>query len=110
LTEEQVASLRDPEHGHFTSRELIALQFTELLVTSTDAITDAFFDELKLHLSPPEILELAYFVMYSNVSHRISATLKSEPPATLRIQSAQQLYGIELAPDGTGKKKPAPGA
>lgn len=83
---------------------MIALQYTELLVSNPESITDSLFDELKSHLSPEEILELSYFVLYSNVSHRLSAALKSEPPPGLRIMSAQQLYGIELAPDGTGKK------
>ena len=85
-----------------SDREKVALQFTELLVTTPAAISDGLFGELRRHFSPAEILEIAYFVMYSNFSHRISAALQSDPPegGRLRILSAAESYGIQV-PDAS---------
>ena len=58
----------------------MALQFAELLITSPESITDAFFEELGLHFSQVQIVEMLYYVLYFQIPHRYGAALQITPP------------------------------
>ena len=86
-------------------REKIALLFAELLITSPESVTDSFFEEVRLHFSPAEILEMCYYVLYYNIPHRYASALHVDPPDgdNLKVQHIQQMYGVlpgEVAKQG----------
>ncbi len=79
LTEEVIAQIADPGRSALPERDKLALQFAELLITAPDAITDAFYAEMRLHFSEPQMVELTYFVMHCNVIHRFAVAMRLPP-------------------------------
>ena len=53
-----VAGLENYEGGNFSKREKLALRFAELMALDHHRLGDAFFSELRLQFSDPEIFEL----------------------------------------------------
>ncbi len=53
--------------------------FAELYITSPDAITDELFEELKVHFSEGQLVELMFFVGTYNMVHRFNAAIDMEP-------------------------------
>jgi alkylhydroperoxidase family enzyme len=59
VTEDLVCELVAPEEApNLTERERAALRYADLLASNHLAISDATFDDLRLHFTEPEIVEL----------------------------------------------------
>lgn len=56
------------------------MQFVELLCTDPRAVTDSFFDELRLHFTGTQVAELTYLTLFLNFSHRLGALNHAGPP------------------------------
>jgi alkylhydroperoxidase family enzyme len=58
-TEAKIAAIDDETSDLLTPRERVAVRFAEKLAVDHRKIDDAFWAELRQHLSEPEIIELA---------------------------------------------------
>jgi len=76
VTEDLVCSLEQPmEAPDLTPAEKAAIRYGELFATNHLAIDDAVYDELRLHFSEAEIMELAIVVAFFVGFGRLGATL-----------------------------------
>jgi uncharacterized peroxidase-related enzyme len=57
-SEEQISSVRDPQHGPFSERERLGFRCADRLHQGPEHLDDGFFRELKEHFSEPELVEL----------------------------------------------------
>jgi alkylhydroperoxidase family enzyme len=69
-----------------------ALDFVDQLLYAPDRVTDEDFERLRTHFSEFEIVELCYFVLYQNISHRFAAAVGVDPPAEVTVKSLGDLY------------------
>lgn len=75
LTEDLVCSLERPaEAEDLTDAERSALRFADLFATDHLAIDDAAYDDLRSHLTEPQIVELGVNVAIAVGFGRLSAT------------------------------------
>lgn len=83
------------------------MQYAELLITAPESLTDSFFDELKLHFTEAQIVEISYFVLTYNTMHRINAAVDLEPEDghNLVIESIQ-VYSRNRAKSASGDTPP----
>ena len=88
----------------------MALMFAELLITSPEAVSDSFFQELQLHFDKNEILELCYFALYYNIPHRYASALHVDAPdhENLVHRSISEIYpGLQVKVNKAGGVKAA---
>ena len=62
------------EADDLTEAEKLAIRYGELFATNHLAIDDDFYDQLRLHFSEPEIVELGFNVALCVGVGRLSAT------------------------------------
>lgn len=75
LTEDLVCSLEKPmEADNFTQREQLAIRYGELMASNHLAIDDTMHDELRMHFTEPEIVELGMTVAFFVGFGRLAAT------------------------------------
>ena len=67
---------------NFTESEKIALKFSELMDTDPDKIDVAFYNQLKIHYSVEEIVELGAFIGFNIGFHTWFGTLGFYPMFT----------------------------
>ncbi len=73
LTEDLVCSLEQPmQADNLSEKEKLAIRYGELMASNHLAIDDAIHDELQMHFSEPEIVELgmtvAFFVGFGRLA------------------------------------------
>jgi len=75
LTEDLVCSLENPmDADNLTQREQLAVRYGELMASNHLAIDDAMHDELRMHFTEPEIVELGMTVAFFVGFGRLAAT------------------------------------
>lgn len=72
--------INQPERSTLPERQKLALMFAELYITSPEAITDSFFEELKLHFKEGELVEIMFFLGTMNMLHRFNTAIDLSPP------------------------------
>jgi alkylhydroperoxidase family enzyme len=84
VTEELLDALYHIDtHRHlFTTRELAALRFAEIMTTSGRDVDDLVWDELQAHFDDGEIVELASVIGLFNFFNRYADALRILPPET----------------------------
>jgi|SRR5581483_11299363 len=72
VTEELLDALYHiDEHLHlFSERELVALRFAEIMTTSARDVEEALWDQLQVHFSDGELVELASVIGLFNFFNR----------------------------------------
>ena len=71
------------EHNHlFTTQELVALRFAEIMTTGARDIDEMLWDELQAHFDDGEIVELATVIGLFNFFNRFADALQILPPTT----------------------------
>ncbi len=80
IDERKIGMIEDPDRAPLPEREMLALQFAELLVTTPASITDSFFAEMKLHFTEAELVELCYFTLTQKIFHHVSAAVGVQAP------------------------------
>ncbi len=69
------------QHRHlFTSRELVALRFAEVMTTSAREVDEEFWDELQAHFDDGELVEIATVIGLFNFFNRFADALQIIPP------------------------------
>lgn len=69
------------KHRHlFTSRELVALHFAEIMTTSAREVDEELWDELQAHFDDGEIVEIATVIGLFNYFNRFADALEILPP------------------------------
>ncbi|HEY6287510.1 MAG TPA: hypothetical protein VIX20_17715 [Ktedonobacteraceae bacterium] len=84
VTEELLDALYHIDtHRHlFTTRELAALRFAEVMTTSGLDVDEVVWDELQAHFDDGEIVELASVIGLFNFFNRYADALRILPPET----------------------------
>jgi alkylhydroperoxidase family enzyme len=68
------------QHRHlFTSRELAALRFAEIMTTDARDIDEALWDELQSHFDDSDLVELATVIGLFNFFNRFADALQILP-------------------------------
>jgi alkylhydroperoxidase family enzyme len=81
LDEGLVCSLERPQEApELTEAERAALAFADQLATDHLSITDTTFDELRLHFSDAELMDLGFHVAWFVGFGRLNAALDLDPP------------------------------
>ena len=94
LTEELVCSLEKPQEAeNLTPAEKAAIRFGELFATDHLAINDAVYDELKLHFTEAQIVELGFNVALFVGIGRFAATLHMVEELPEVFQAAEVGHG-----------------
>ena len=75
ITDEDVASLLDPEHQELSDQERMALEFLDLLSADHHAIDDEFYRRLGKVFSAAQIIELGFSCAETMGVHRFIHTL-----------------------------------
>ena len=86
------------ESERFSEAERMALRYSELMSISPEAVDAAFFDELRLHYSEEEIVELGAFIGMNLGFHAFFGTLKFYPMFSpdgrlVTQEESERLYG-----------------
>lgn len=68
--------LKNPEL--FTDKELVALEFAEIMTTDSNNVTDELYSELKQYFNEGEIVELACVVGAFNYFNKFNNALKTD--------------------------------
>src|SRR5947199_530227 len=69
------------EHRHlFTTRELVALRFAEIMTTSARDVDEELWDELQAHFDDGQIVEIATVIGLFNFFNRFADALQILPP------------------------------
>jgi alkylhydroperoxidase family enzyme len=85
MVEDKLTSVdRFESDPRFTERERWALRFTELLASNPSMATDKFFDDMRVHYTEGEIVELAFFLMACIGLHRFHTAIDLEAPVVQR--------------------------
>jgi len=81
VTEELLDALYHiDEHRHlFSEREQVALRFAEIMTTSARDVDEALWDQLQVHFSDGELVELASVIGLFNFFNRYADALAIEP-------------------------------
>ena len=84
VTEELLDALYhiDTHRQFFTTRELAALRFAEVMTTSGRDVDEALWDELQAHFDDGEIVELASVIGLFNFFNRYADALRIQPAET----------------------------
>src|SRR6266516_401563 len=84
VTEELLDALYhiDTHRYLFTTRELAALRFAEVMTTSGRDVDETLWDELQAHFDDGEIVELASVIGLFNFFNRYADALQILPPET----------------------------
>ncbi len=72
----------DAHRNLFTSRELVALRFAEIMTTSARDVDEELWDELQAHFDDGDLVELATVIGLFNFFNRFADVLKLYPPMT----------------------------
>ena len=72
----------DTHRQLFTTRELAALRFAEVMTTSGRDVDEALWDELQAHFDDGEIVELASVIGLFNFFNRYADALRILPAET----------------------------
>jgi len=89
LDEGLVCSLERPhEAPDLTEAERAALAFADRMATDHLSITDAIFDELRLHFSDAELMDLGFHVAWFVGFGRLNAVLDLDPPVAAQPPAA----------------------
>jgi AhpD family alkylhydroperoxidase len=76
VTESQVDELVDFERsGRYSDRERTALRYAQAIVWDSSLADDALWDELHLHFTEPELVELGFFIALTLGQQRWLKTL-----------------------------------
>jgi hypothetical protein len=111
LTEERIDDgiANYQSSDRWTAAEKLALRYSELMASDPTAIGQQFYDELKLHYSWEEIIELGSFIGFNIGYHTFFGTLKFYPMFApdgrlIDQQESARIYGekpVSLAGGGT---------
>ena len=82
VSEEAVAGLQDPERYPFAPDESIALRFADAMTRGSGEVPDELFDELKVHYSEAQIIEIAAVIGIFNYFNRVNNALKMDVTLT----------------------------
>ena len=84
VTEELLDALYhiDMNRHLFTTRELVALRFAEIMTTSARDIDEELWDELQAHFDDGELVELATVIGLFNFFNRYADALRTLPAET----------------------------
>ncbi len=82
VTEELLDALYHIDtHSHlFTSSELAALRFAEIMTTGARDVDESLWDELQAHFDDGEIVEIATVIGLFNFFNRYADALQLNPP------------------------------
>lgn len=72
----------DQSRHLFTSRELVALRYAEIMTTSAREVDEALWDELQAHFDDGELVEITTVIGLFNFFNRFADALKIDPPTT----------------------------
>ncbi len=68
-------------HGHlFSTRELVALRYAEIVTTSGGDVDENLWDELQLHFDDDQLVELTTVIGLFNFFNRFADALQILPP------------------------------
>src|SRR2546427_6148798 len=70
----------DEYHHLFTTRELVALRFAEIMTTSARDVDEDLWDELQVHFEDGEIVEITTVIGLFNFFNRFADALQILPP------------------------------
>ncbi len=81
-----------------TVAEKLALRFCELMATDYEAVDAAFYDQLRVHYSDEEIVELGTFIGFNIGYHTFFGTLKFYPMFSpdgrlVSQEESERIYG-----------------
>ena len=68
--------LKNPEL--FTEKELVALEFAEVMTTDSNNIPDELYNDMKKHFDDGEIVEIASVVGIFNYFNKFNNALQTE--------------------------------
>ncbi len=71
---------RDEHQDVFSTRELVALRFAEIMTTSARDVDEELWDELQLHFDDGELVELATVIGLFNFFNRFADAFQLYPP------------------------------
>ena len=70
----------DTHHQLFTSAELAALRFAEIVTTSARTVDEELWDELQHYFDDGEIVEMTTVIGLFNYFNRFADALQIQPP------------------------------
>lgn len=71
----------DTHHQLFTSAELAALRFAEIVTTSARTVDEELWDELQHYFDDGEIVEMTTVIGLFNYFNRFADALQIQPPS-----------------------------
>src|SRR5205807_4664374 len=75
------------QHRHlFTSRELVALRFAEVMTTSAREVDEELWDELQAHFDDGELVEIATVIGLFNFFNRFADALQILPGSDSEVK------------------------
>lgn len=75
VSEELICELAEPETApNLTERERAAIRYADLVASNHLAVNDATFDDLRLHFTEPEIIEMGAHIAYCLGFGRVAST------------------------------------
>jgi alkylhydroperoxidase family enzyme len=88
VTEELLDALYhiDEHRQLFSERELVALRFAEIMTTSARDVDEMLWDQLQLHFSDGELVELASVIGLFNFFNRYADALAILPPQRPQVK------------------------
>jgi alkylhydroperoxidase family enzyme len=79
ITDDQLADLAEFEcSSNFDAREKAVLRYTEGMTRTPAEVSDAAFDDLKLHFDTAQIVELTTMIAFENLRSRFNRALRVE--------------------------------
>jgi len=73
ISKNPVASVEDL--SQLSKREQAAIDYTHVVTQDSNRVTDELFNELKLHFTDPEIVELTFLIGFINMLNRFNNAL-----------------------------------
>ncbi len=68
--------LKNPEL--FTEKELVALEFAEVMTTDSNNVSDELYNDMKKHFDEGEIVEIASVIGIFNYFNKFNNALQTE--------------------------------
>ncbi len=89
VSEELLDALYHIDHYRhlFTSAELVALRYAEIMTTSAREVDEALWDELQSHFDDGELVEITTVIGMFNFFNRFADALQIDPPPTGKASS-----------------------
>ena len=81
IGEHEISEIDNPNAESLSSRERLALSFTETLLIAPTGMTDEGFAEMREEFSEGEIVELSFFAGFYNMLHRFNSIIDLDPQA-----------------------------